>query len=401
MVEVGEVAHGGHCVARMPDGRVVFVRHALPGEQVELLVTEGGSDSRFLRADAVRVLRAAPGRREAPCRFSGPGGCGGCDFQHATPEAQLELKQQVLTDQLRRLAGYEGPVEMRALETQGPAGLRWRTRVEFTVGADGVPGLRRHRSHELVPVDDCLIATEAVVGAAGLGRPRGAGVTGIDVVAPAVGDAVVVELGHRGRVLGSEPVVQEQTVSPEGEPLAVHLGARGFWQAHPAAVPTYVQHVLAELDPRPGERVWDLFSGSGAFTVPLALAVGATGEVLAVEGSEPAVDACAAAMEEHAPHTVADLVVGDVAETLARWEGGADLVVLDPPRTGAGRAVVEAVAASGASRIAYVACDPAALGRDLGHARQAGLEVERVVGFDAFGTTHHLEAIATLRRARG
>ena len=78
-----------------------------------------------------------------------------------------------------------------------------------------------------------------------------------------------------------------------------------------------------------------------------------------------------------------------------------DLVVLDPPRTGAGRAVVEAVAASGASRIAYVACDPAALGRDLGHARQAGLEVERVVGFDAFGTTHHLEAIATLRRARG
>ena len=180
-----------------------------------------------------------------------------------------------------------------------------------------------------------------------------------------------------------------------------HLGARGFWQAHPAAVPTYVQHVLAELDPRPGERVWDLFSGSGAFTVPLALAVGATGEVLAVEGSEPAVDACAAALEEHAPHTVADLVVGDVAEALARWEGGADLVVLDPPRTGAGRAVVEAVAASGASRIAYVACDPAALGRDLGHARQAGLEVERVVGFDAFGTTHHLEAIATLRRARG
>ena len=113
------------------------------------------------------------------------------------------------------------------------------------------------------------------MGAAGLGRPRGAGVTGIDVVAPAVGDAVVVELGHRGRVLGSEPVIQEQTVSPEGEPLAVHLGARGFWQAHPAAVPTYVQHVLAELDPRAGERVWDLFSGSGAFTVSLALAVGA------------------------------------------------------------------------------------------------------------------------------
>ncbi|WP_374929366.1 class I SAM-dependent RNA methyltransferase [Kytococcus sedentarius] len=398
VVELGEVAHGGHCVARMPDGRVVFVRHGLPGEQVELQVTEGGSDSRFLRADAVDVLRAAPGRREAPCPYSGPGGCGGCDFQHATPETQLELKQHVLTDQLRRLGGYSGPVEMRRLESAGPAGLRWRTRVEFTLGPEGVPGLRRHRSHEVIAVDDCLIATEGVVGAAGLGRPRDPGVRGVDVVDPSVGEPVAVELGQRGRVLGDEPVIREQTVSPQGEPLGVSLGARGFWQAHPAAVATYVQHVLNELEPRPGERVWDLFSGSGAFTVPLALAVGDTGQVLAVEGHEPAVDACAAALEEHAPGTVADLVVGDVAETLGRWEGGADLVVLDPPRTGAGRAVMEAVAGSGASRVAYVACDPAALGRDLGHAAELGLEVERVVGFDAFGTTHHLEAIATLRR---
>ncbi|WP_462417409.1 class I SAM-dependent RNA methyltransferase [Kytococcus sp. Marseille-QA3725] len=400
VLDVGEIAHGGHCVARTEQGQVVFVRHALPGEQVEAVVTEGGSTSRFLRADAVEVHRASPDRRRAPCRYAGPGGCGGCDLQHATPEAQLELKRDVLVGQLRRLAHLEPPVEMRALpDGDGPAGLRWRTRVEFTTDRSGVPGLRRHRSHEVVPVQDCLIATEAVVEAVAPGTPREHGVRGVDVVDPAGSPAVAVELGERGRVLGQEPTVEERTASPEGDPLPVRLGARGFWQVHPAAVPTYVQHVLAETAPRPGERVWDLFSGSGAFTVPLALAVGPTGEVLAVEGHEPAVDACAAALEEHAPGTPADLLVGDVAESLAQWDGGVpDLVVLDPPRAGAGRAVMQAVHDSGASRVAYVACDPAALARDLGTAVEIGWDVVRVVGFDAFPNTHHVEAIATLRR---
>lgn len=400
VVEVGEFAHGGHCVARTAEGQVVFVRHALPGEQVRLTVTEGGSTSRFLRADAVEVLRAAPGRREAPCRWAGPGGCGGCDLQHATPGTQLQLKAHVLSEQLRRLAGLELPVEVRPLAVPGVApGTRWRTRVEFATDPEGVPGLRAHRSHDVLPVDDCLIATSGVVGAAGLGTPRPRGVRAVDAVDPALSEPVAVELGHRGRVLGQEPEVTERTVAPDGRELSVRLGARGFWQAHPAAVPTFVEHVLAELAPQPGERAWDLFCGSGAFTVPLALAVGEAGAVLGVEGYEPAVDACAAALEEHAPGTPADLLVGDVARSLSGWEGEApDLVVLDPPRAGAGRAVMEAVAASGASRIAYVACDPAALGRDLGTARTLGLQVEKVVGFDAFGNTHHVEAIATLRR---
>lgn len=409
-VVVGEFVHGGHCVARMDDGRVVFVRHALPGERVEVQVTEGGSDSRFLRADAVRVVEASDDRREAPCRWSGPGGCGGCDLQHVQPAAQARLKQQVVADQLARLGGFDGttaprvPVEMRVLDVPGQEpGQRWRTRVEFALGADGVPGLRAHRSHRVVPVDDCLVATDAVVQAAALGEPRAsaelAGVRGVDVVDPAASQPVAVELDARGRVLGDEARVTEQTVAPDGRSLEVQLGARGFWQAHVGAVPAYVQHVLDELAPQPGERVWDLFSGSGAFTVPLALAVGETGEVLAVEGYEPAVDACAAALERHAPDTPADLLVGDVAQSLASWTGGPpDLVVLDPPRAGAGREVMEQISRTPASRVAYVACDPAALGRDLGVARELGWNVERVVAFDAFGNSHHVEAIATLRR---
>ena len=159
------------------------------------------------------------------------------------------------------------------------------------------------------------------------------------------------------------------------------------------------------VPPKPGMVLLDLFAGIGNFSLPLA-AAGA--RVHAVEGSQGMVERLRA-NAHNARDADAVLAVSAEQADLSNAEAVAkvlrqhpvDALVLDPPRTGAGRAVVEAVAASGASRIAYVACDPAALGRDLGHARQAGLEVERVVGFDAFGTTHHLVAIATLRRARG
>ncbi|SNC60527.1 23S rRNA m(5)U-1939 methyltransferase [Kytococcus aerolatus] len=402
-LEVGPVAHGGHCVARWEDGRVVFVRHALPGELVRVRVTGVGPRERHLFADAVEVLRAAEGRREAPCRYAGPGGCGGCDLQHAELPLQRELKAQVVREQLQRLAGIDLPVELR--ELPGPPGAapgeRWRTRVEFALDPAGRPGLRRHRSREVIPVEDCRIATEEVVRIAAPGRPRPQqGLAALDAVGPAGSPAVAVPVDARGRVLGREPVITEATRGAAGESLPVRLGARGFWQAHRGAVAAYVDHVVAGLEPRPGEVVWDLYCGSGAFTVPLARAVGERGAVLGVEGYEPAVDACAAALEEHAPATPADLLVGDVGRMLAAWEDpegrSADLVVLDPPRAGAGREVMAQVAASGARRVAYVACDPAALARDLGTARDLGMTVESVVGFDAFPNTHHVEAIALL-----
>nr|BFE81547.1 hypothetical protein GCM10020093_041480 [Planobispora longispora] len=184
---VGPVAHGGWCVARH-DGRVVFVRHALPGERVLAEVTE--ETTRFLRADAVEVLEASPDRVVPPCPFAGPGRCGGCDWQHASPEAQRRLKTDVVAEQLRRLGGIEwkGRVE----EVPGaPGGLGWRTRVQFAVDRDGTPGLRRHRSHDIEPVDACLIAHPEVerVGAETLNW-RGA--SSVEVIASSGGDRAVV-----------------------------------------------------------------------------------------------------------------------------------------------------------------------------------------------------------------
>ncbi|MDP9407352.1 MAG: TRAM domain-containing protein, partial [Actinomycetota bacterium] len=196
-LEVGPVAHGGSCVARH-EGRVVFVRHTLPGERVRVRVTEDGGGS-FVRADAVEVLRASPDRVERPCEQSGPGKCGGCDFQHVAVPAQRALKAAVVREQLSRLAGLDVPVEVEALP--GPTGERegldWRTRMGFAVRPDGVAGLHQHRSDEVYALDHCPIAAPAVE-EVGVLRRRWPGVSAVEVEAGGARGRVVV-VTPRGR----------------------------------------------------------------------------------------------------------------------------------------------------------------------------------------------------------
>ncbi|MDQ6649645.1 MAG: TRAM domain-containing protein, partial [Actinomycetota bacterium] len=165
-LDVGQVAHGGFCVARLA-GRAVFVRHTLPGERVRALVTE--ERARYLRADAVEILTASPDRVQPPCPYAGPARCGGCDWQHASLAAQRRLKAAVVAEQLQRLAGLDRPVTVE--EVAGtPDGLGWRTRVAFAVRRDGAVGLHRHRSGEIEPVERCLIAHPGVEAAGVEGR---------------------------------------------------------------------------------------------------------------------------------------------------------------------------------------------------------------------------------------
>src|SRR5262252_1189825 len=153
---VGEVVHGGWCVSRQDDtGWVIFVRHALPGELVRAVVTQ--STARFARADAVEILRPSPDRVAAPCPYARPGGCGGCDWQHASLPAQRALKSAVISQQLSRIAGIDRAVTVEPVPGDAD-GLGWRSRVRFAVDGGGRAGLYRHRSHEIVPVSDCLIA---------------------------------------------------------------------------------------------------------------------------------------------------------------------------------------------------------------------------------------------------
>ncbi|SFN00558.1 tRNA (Uracil-5-)-methyltransferase [Pseudonocardia ammonioxydans] len=391
---VGPVAHGGHCVARVVDdapgsgeptpddrGRVVFVRHALPGERVRAVVTDdpGGS---FCRADAVAVLEPSPDRVEPPCSWAGPGGCGGCDFQHATPAAQRELKTAVLREQLARLAAAAAESATVSFDEvvveELPGGpLGWRTRVRLAVDDAGVPGLRAHRSHDVCEIGDCPLvpggALEPVL------ERRFRPESEVDVTVDGDG-AARIDAGATAHAAGR----------------TWELSAGTFWQVHPALADTLAGVVRDWSGARTGGVAWDLYGGVGLLGSVLADQVGPDGTVLVVESAPSAVADGAAALAD-LPQV--SFVRGRAEREISRLRPDPDVVVTDPPRTGLGRAAVQALAARRPQRIVHVACDPAALGRDLALFAGAGYRVAGLRAFDAFPMTHHMEAVALLERA--
>lgn len=390
---VGAVAPGGHCVARV-DGQVVFVRHALPGERVVAEVTEVHKG--FARADAVSVLTAAPERVEPPCPYAKPGRCGGCDLQHVAPAGQLEWKAAVVREQLTRLGGLTSDeldrlgVRVEALPG-GPLG--WRSRVRYAVDAAGRAGLLKHRSHEVVPIDRCLIAHPAIQELPVL-TPSGARwpeADAVDTVASTGGDVTV-------------STVADGVATPVGGPAEVRevaagrewtLPASAFWQVHPAAADTLVGAVLAALEPGPGESAWDLYGGAGLFAAAVADRVGPGGRVTLVESAAQGV---AAARQNLRDLRQVELVAARVETALARRRitGPVDVVVLDPPRSGAGARVVRELAAAGPRAVAYVACDPAAFARDVRTFAGLGWRLATLRGFDLFPMTQHVELVGLL-----
>jgi tRNA/tmRNA/rRNA uracil-C5-methylase (TrmA/RlmC/RlmD family) len=434
-LDVTGVAHGGWCVARDGGGRVVFVRHALPGERVRARVTEATAS--FARAEAVEVLRASPDRVAPRCPHARPGGCGGCDWQHADLAAQRRLKAEVVREQLRRLAGLDREVTVEPVAGDDD-GLGWRTRVRFSVGPGGTAGLLAHRSHDVVEVGDCPIAhplvqarqvtgrnwaparsVEVVVSPAGRERalivapaPPGAGAPGA-ARSSLGGEADTVLVAGRGGRL--------TTLSGRGS-LRQHAAGRSwrvsaaaFWQVHPGAADALSAAVLDVLRPRPGEVALDLFCGAGLFAGVLAAAVGPDGMVVAVDTDRVAV--------RDARHNLrgtpwARVHHADAAAALARggWPPPA-LAVLDPPRTGVPRQVIERLRAPGGGpgadgrpasdgapgsgggslrAVAYVSCDPATLARDIAVFAGLGWRLDGLRAFDIFPMTHHVECVAAL-----
>ncbi len=417
---VGEAVHGGWCVARQDDGAggVVFLRHALPGERVRAIVTQ--TTSKLARADAVEIITPAPDRVSPPCPHARPGGCGGCDWQHASMPAQRELKALVIRQQLRRIAGIDTDVTVEPLPGD-EAGLGWRTRVKFAVRPDGATGLRKHRSHELIEVGTCPIA-HPLVTAAGVTRRRWPGARSVEVAAvPASGERAVIISGAPGSREAVAQIDADSVLSAgRGTGMAAlrghgyltqhaagrdwRVGAASFWQVHPGAADTLTAAVLDVLRPQPGDVALDLYCGAGLFAGVLADAVGPSGTVIAVEQDAGAV--------RDARHNLrgtpwARVHKGDAAAVLGRAGlSGATLAVLDPPRTGAARPVIDALSGPGEAggtdaslrRIAYVSCDPATLARDISVLGKSGWVLETLRAFDAFPMTHHVECLAALSR---
>ena len=381
IVDIGSVAHGGHFIAHL-SGHTVFVRHALPGERARIVITDVAS--KIVRADAIEILDASPDRVGSPCAWARPGGCGGCDFQHVERSAQLVLKAQVVRDALARHAGLPGiDVQVEALDDDG-SGLHWRTRVRWTVNSDGRPGLLAYRTHNVVPVDECLLASPGIV-QLGIPLTRRPGVTEVSTIE---GDEGRVSVVLDGRLTSGKQRTDQRV---RGRDWRVDVAS--FWQVHPWAADTLVSAVLEAGRPAPGEHWWDLYSGVGLFSAFLAEEVGVTGVVHAVESGPSAV--------RDARRSLHDL--GQVTlhhDNALRWLRAADErpdgVVLDPPRAGAGRDVVLAIAGAGPRVVVYVACDPVALARDVALFASAGYRLAGLRAFDTFPMTHHVETVAAL-----
>lgn len=392
---VGAPANGGSCVAHH-EGRVVFVRYALPGERVRVRVTaDRGS---YWHAEVLEVLEASADRTESLCPIAGVDGAGCCDLAFAAPEAVRTLKAQVVANQLERLGGHRWSGEAEPLSESGVTG--WRTRVRLEVGADARPGFHRYHSDELVTDLRCAQLPPGML-------------DGLDeVCAPAdlaptaqlhvaVDDDgcrhVVRTLRHGGRT--STNVVQgnyEATQRVGRHSWEVPVTA--FWQAHRDAARVYSALVADWAQPGAGMSVWDLYGGAGVFAAVLGDAVGESGRVLTVDTSRASTRAARAALVD-LPQV--DIVTDSVRRAVAAQKAGADVAVLDPPRSGAGRDVIDLLAAAGVPRVVHIGCEAASFARDIGLYLGHGYTVEKIKVFDAFPLTHHTECVALLTRPGG
>ena len=430
VLDVGAPGHGGFCVARL-DGQAVFVRHALPGEKVRCRITEVRPS--YLRADAIQVLESSPDRVPAPCPHAGPGKCGGCDWQHASLEAQRALKAQVIVDQFRRLAGLDVVVDVE--ECGAADGLGWRTRVGFAVDTRGRAGLRRHRSHDILPVETCLIAHPEVT-ALGLTNLPWPGAGSVEAIASSTGERAVVVEARRGQTVAPhhpDPTVAvasrhkrdilmyegNATVTEQAIGRSWRVSLQSFWQIHPASAETLVSAVRQLAAIQDGDHILDLYAGVGLFAGALCDLAGPTGRVVAVESSPAAADDAVANVGEAVEVRRALVEPGLVPAVVAQMGrpggqlggrnldpgpsgsstvggGWVDVVVLDPPRAGAGRGVVEDIAGAAPRAVVYVACDPAALARDVAIFGELGFRLAALRAFDLFPMTAHVECVALL-----
>lgn len=410
-LEIGDVAHGGVFVARH-EGRVVFVPDVLPGERVRARLTDTRKSS-FWRAEALEVTDASPHRRPHVWRQAGieippESRPGGADFGHVALDHQRELKERVLSDALRRFGGMaDASPAVSPVEDETSDGTGWRTRVSLHVDDAGRVGPYAARSHRVIPVDDLPLATPAVERSAL--SLRGGEPGRIDLVEPSDGRVRVLPRPEAPRRSGRKPAVERtrEVVFERVGDRRFRVDAGGFWQVHRGAASALTTAVddalksLGGLDP----DAWhlDLYGGVGLFAATIGAHGGPGTRVTTVE-SDPAAT-------EHAGENLAEWV-GACAETgrvdrwLARLSAEASavererlskgVVLLDPPRAGAGRDVVESVASLAPAAVVYVACDPVALARDIATFRSAGYEPRTIAGLDLFPNSHHVEAVATL-----
>lgn len=373
---------------------MVFVRYALPGERVRVrVVAERGS---YWHAEVLEVLEPSPDRIDPLCEIAGVGGSGCCDLAFVAAEGSRRLKGAVVANQLAKLGGYHWRDESEASAEPVGAGEQtgWRTRVRLDVSEGGHAGFHRYHSDELVTDLRCGQLPEAALdGLGGDAWPAGAH---LYVALDDDGVRHVVQSGPRVGKRAATRVVEggyEATQRVNGRTWRVPVTA--FWQAHRDAATVYSDVVATWTGLADGMVAWDLYGGAGIFAAVLGEGVGDGGHVVSVDTSRGASRSAKAALAD-LPNV--SIVTDSVRRALAAQDRRADVAVLDPPRSGAGREVIDMLDAAQVPRIVHIGCEAASFARDIGLYLARGYRVEGLRVFDSFPLTHHIESVALLTR---
>lgn len=489
-VEVGPMAHGGHCVARY-EGRVVFVRHAIPGETVQVALTDREPSAKYWRGEVVHVVHASDYRRRHIWKLAdsvrahqaGRLPVGGAEFGHITDQHQRRLKAHVFRDTLQRIGGIsvaelpaqahhaDGEIHVEDVSAAHSNGLHWRTRVSFAVTGSGALAMKPFRSNDLIELRGMPLAVEAIHESR-IFTADFRGAHRVDVVAPGGRDPLTLVVhvedptthastaddhpdawsGLRRRLsalsaedarIGSillarhqpqppgssrpprpprrrggqskassrpasaepggtisyEVVVGERSVVeslPEAGDVAesLSLPPESFWQIHRNAPAALVRAVREVATLSPGDRAADLYAGAGLFTAWAAAAVGQAGHVLSVEAAGPS---SRSAAEAFAAARQVEVIASPVERALGALKG-TRVVVLDPPRAGAGARVIEGLDSAGAEEVIYVSCEPSSFARDAKDLLGRGFRISEMRVLDLYPNTHHMESVARFTR---
>ena len=376
-VDITGIAHGGHCVARH-DGRVIFVRHAIPGERVRIEITD--VTSKFARADATEVLQPSSDRVSPQCKYAHARGCGGCDFQHVSLDRQRKLKSEIIKDQFSRIGKIEIDI---AVEEVKPT-QHWRTRVAFSVTPDRKVGFHSSRSDNLIAISECQIS-DGAIRIAKINEMRLPVNGRVSAVVDGNGELdVVIEGRENSSLVEYEVLGRKYSINP-----------LSFWQSHQKAPELLSTIVRDWAEVHSGDHVFDLYGGVGLFTGALVELVGKTGRITLIESDSGAVTD---ARRNFATDVTVEIVEGSVEKSIKKYVR-ADVVIVDPPRSGVGGSTLQSILALEPRTVVYVSCDPATLARDSRIAIDRGYRLDQIRALDLFPMTHHIECVARFIRA--
>ena len=376
-LDIGVIAHGGHFIARH-NNQVIFVRHAISDEIANVKITSINSKLAF--GDAIEILKPSKDRVKPPCKHSKPGGCGGCDFQHISIENQKNLKKIIIKDQFKRITKID--INPDIISSEPSTGLHWRTRLDLAISNNGKLGFYAHKSNKVVEIDECLIAVKQINKSEVFNKYW----NNTDRLNISVSSDKELNITQSGKIILGSGKLKEIV----GENNYI-VSPNSFWQSHINAPYLLLQKVIQYAGIKLGDTVCDLYGGVGLFTASISKLIGDTGKIHLIERDNYCIQDAKKMFQDNKNILIHH---GKVEQKLGKIKS-IDVIILDPPRNGAGKQVIHQIIDKRPKSIVYVSCEPSSLARDTKILLENDYTLNHLVGLDLFPMTHHVECVAS------